>query len=65
MNTKLRIVIVTVAAVAALAYTLSASGMQSNGEIHIAIKFWGLLAFMAVLIAGPLWVRGGGPGSRS
>jgi hypothetical protein len=50
--------LVAVAAIAVLVYTFWGSTAQGT-EFEIKIDFWGLLAFLAVLVIGIRWARRG------
>lgn len=58
MNRLQRGMLVTVAAIAVLGYTFYGSTAQGT-EFEIRIDFWGLLAFIAVLVIGIRWARRG------
>jgi hypothetical protein len=48
--------LVTVAALVVLVYIFHGSSARGS-ELEIRIDFWGLLAFVAVLVFGIRWVR--------
>ncbi len=53
--------LVAFAAVAVLVYTFYGSSVQ-GAEMEITIDFWGLVAFILVLVFGIRWTRRAGNG---